>query len=263
MTKSKHTLWNIWNIVVALLFVTIGVLTCAFSGDKDFQNTIILIVGIVLLVIAGLQIGFQILRIILAGDETTVSADLSIAGVTASELALGIVAILVSKDMTSASAVFKYLGYFLGIVLLSVGGLLIIYEIVFLVRKKHKLPLGIATIIGALVPIALGIVVLVFLNDQDRFLTFVFVCIGIIFILLGLGYLALTILKIRKERAEAKLVVEEKPAEEPVEAPAVEEPAAPAEPEEPKAEEPEVKEPEPEEPEEEPKPEEGEEKPQE
>ncbi len=242
MTKSKHTLWNIWNIVVALLFVGIGVLTCAFSNNTDFQNTIILIVGIVLLVIAG----FQILRIIVAGDETTISADLSIAGVTASEIALGIVAILVSKDMTSAAAVFKYLGYFLGIILLSIGGIFIVYEIVFLVRKKHKLPVAIATFIGSLIPIGLGILVLVFLNDQERFLTFVFVCIGILFILLGLGYLALAILKIRKERALAKLVVNE----EPVETTAVEE-----KPEEPKAEEPK-----PEEPAEEPKPEEPEEK---
>lgn len=235
MAKKKSTLWwSIWNIVVALLFVGIGILTCAFSSNTDFQNTIILIVGIVLLVIAGLQICFQILRIILAGDETTVSADLSIAGVTASEIALGIVAIMVSQEMTSAQAVFKYLGYFLGVVLLSVGGILIVYEIVFLVKKKHKLPLGIATIIGALIPIVLGILVLVFLNDQERFLTFVFVFIGIIFILAGIGHLVLTILKMRAKHVIDEVVKEEQPKEPEAvaEATVVEEEPKPEEPEE-------------------------------
>ena len=239
MAKKKSTLWNVWNIVVALLFVGIGILTCAFSSNSDFQNTIILIVGIVLLVIAGLQICFQILRIVLAGDETTISADLSIAGVTASEIALGIVAIMVSQEMTSAQAVFKYLGYFLGIVLLSVGGILIVYEIVFLVKKKHKLPVGIATIIGALIPIVLGILVLVFLNDQDRFLTFVFVFIGIIFILAGICHLALTIVKMRAKHAIDKVVEgeEEKEPEAVAEATVVEEEPKPEE----KPEEPEEK----------------------
>ena len=248
MTKKKSQLWNIWNIVVALLFVGLGVLTCAFCSNTDFQNTIILIVGIVLLVIAGLQITFQVLRIILSGDETTVSADLSIAGVTASEIALGIVTILVSQNITSAELIFKYLGYFLGILLLSIGGIVIIYEIIFLIKKRHTIPVSVGTIIAALVPVALGIVVLVFLNDQERFLTFVFACIGILFILLGLGYLALVILKIRKERALAKNTVdepveapvEETPVEEAVETP-VEETVVEDKPEEEKPEEPEEK----------------------
>ena len=227
MAVKKSPIWTIWNIVVALLFVTLGVITCAFSGNVDFQNTIIRIVGIILLVIAGLQITFQILRIILAGDETTVSADLSIAGVTASELALGIVMIIISNE-GGAEIIFKYLGYFLGIALISAGGIVFIYEIVFLIKKHHKLGLAILSMIGALIPVALGIIVLVFINDQQRFLTFFFVCVGILFILLGLGYLALIILGIRKRRALAKLVVEE----------AKEEPVAEAVVEEPKAEEP-------------------------
>ncbi len=251
MTKKNSPIWTIWNIVVALLFVGLGVLTCAFASNTDFQNTILLITGIILLVIAGLQIIFQVLRIILAGDETTVSADLSIAGVSSTELALGIVVIMVSQNIASAQIVFQYLGYFLGILLVSVGGILIIYEIVFLVRKLHAIARGIITMLVSLIPVALGIVVMVFLSDEKNFLTFFFVCVGILFILIGIGYLALTILKFRKDRALAKAAAEnpeEAKAEEPVAeatiAVVVEEPAAEEkaeEPEEKPAEEPEEK----------------------
>ncbi len=249
MAKKNSLWWNIWNIVVAVLFIGLGILTCAFSSNTDFQNTIILIVGIILLVIAGLQITFQVLRIILAGDETTVTADLSIAGVTASEIALGIVAIIVSQNQGSAEIVFKYLGYFLGILLLSIGAILVIYEIVFLAKKRHPVFRGVLTIIGALIPVGLGVLVMVFLNDQKNFLTFFFVCIGLLFIFLGLGWLMLTILKMRKESLLAKAAKEAEKAEEPapVEATVVEEPKEEAEekPEEPVVED----EPKPEEPE--------------
>ena len=235
MTKKKSTLWNIWNIIVAVLFVGIGILTCAFAGSVDFQNTIILIVGIILLVIAGLQIVAQVLRIVFAGNESTMAADFSIAGVTASELALGIVAIIVSKNPGSAEIVFKYLGYFLGIFLLSIGAIMIIYEIVFLVKKLHPVIVGVGTMIGGLVPLVLGILVIVFLNDQEKFLTFFFICLGILFILLGLAYLAIFVIKMRRERALRKAEKEERPAEETKEIVEVEGKDKPEEPEEPEA----------------------------
>ena len=244
MTKKQSILWNIWSFVVAVLFVGIGILTCAFAGNTDFQNTIILIVGIILIVIAGLQMTAQVLRIILAGNEETRSIDFSIASVTAGELALGIVAIIVSQNPESAQIVFKYLGYFLGIFLLTAGAIMIIYEIVFLVRKVHNALIGVGTIIGGLILVTLGVLVIVFLNDQQKFLTFFFVCLGILFILIGLGYLALTIMRIRKQRllkkaakaaeatSEEKVVevsASDKPAEENPEEPKPEEPEAPAE----------------------------------
>lgn len=200
MKNTKRTFWNIWNLVLSVLFIGLGIVTCAFCANTDFQNVIILIVGIFLLTIAGLQIVAQVFRIILFGNTRTIKTDLSIATVTASELAMGVITIMASFNQDEFRTLFKYLGYFTGILLISIGAIIIIYEIVFLVRKVGSVTLSVLSMFLAIIPIILGIVFIIFLSDQAHLLTLIFVILGIGLILFGLCYMAIVIFKMRAER---------------------------------------------------------------
>ena len=200
MKNTKRTFWNIWNLVLSVLFIGLGIVTCAFCANKDFQNVIILIVGIFLLTIAGLQIIAHVFRIIFFGSTRTLKTDLSVATVTASELAMGVITVMVAFNQGDFEILFKYLGYFTGILLISIGAIIIIYEIVFIVRKIGSVTLSILAMFLALIPIVLGIVFIVFLSDQAHLLTLIFVILGIGLILFGLCYMAIVIFKMRAER---------------------------------------------------------------
>ena len=200
LKNPKRTFWNIWNLVLSVLFIGLGIVTCAFCSNKDFQNTIILIVGIFLLAIAGLQIIAQVFRIIIFGNTSTIRTDFSIAAVTASELAMGVITIMASFNQTEFQTLFKYLGYFFGILLISIGAIIIIYEIVFIVRKIHGVTFSVLMMLLALLPILLGVVFIIFLSNQENMLTLIFIILGISLILFGLSYMAVVIFKMRAER---------------------------------------------------------------
>ena len=235
MLRKGSVLWLVWNIIVAAIFVTLGVVSCVNAGNADFQNVVILIIGIFVIVDASFRLLFQVLRIFVGDHLTIVAADYAQAAVAASELAVGIVLILASQEMATLQALFKYLSLFIGILLITVGTIAVLFSIVLIVKKARSLILNILTIVGGAIGITAGILVMVYLGDQTNFLQVFFIVVGIFLMILGLLVLFLTIvgfIGVRKTEKQDKIdapAAEEAPVEEPS---PVEEAEAKEEPEE-------------------------------
>ncbi len=263
MIKKGGIVWTIWNIVVAAIFMALGIVTIAKSGDTDFQNVIILIMGIIVIVDAGLRLLTQVLQFITVNGEKVLKTDLGAAIAGASELAVGILLICVSRNQAELGIILHYISLFAGILLITMGGVAIAYSVIFIVKKYYNLPVNIGLIVAGAAVVTAGVLILVYATNEAILQAF-FVLFGLLFVLVGLGLLILTILYLVARRKQAKLEkaaapepadvmdaqvveepAEEKPAEEPEEKP-VEEPEAKPE------EEPEEKPEEPEKPEEEP-----------
>ena len=252
MFRKGGIIWTIWNFFVAALFVTLGVVTCVNSGNVDFQNVIILIAGILVIVDASLRLLTLALSIIANTEEETLRSQLGRAAASSSELAIGILLVLVSRGESAyLTVLFQYLAYFLGILLITLGCVALLFAIVFMVKKVGKTVANILSIVCGIILVTGGILILVYAN-QEALLQLFFIFFGILLILVGLALLMGTIVFIAQARAAAKLaksvakeakespndnaidgdVTEETPQDKP--APAAEEPKA----DEPKDEEP-------------------------
>jgi len=252
MFKKGGVVWIIWNVLFAALFVTLGIITCINSGNPDFQNVIILIAGILVIVDASLRLLALALSIMLNTEEETLRGQLGRSAVSSSELAIGILLILVSQGESAyLTVLFQYLAYFIGILLIVLGSVALLFGIVFLIKKVGSVAANILGLfVGALLIVG-GILVLIYAN-QEALLQIFFVFFGIMFVLIGVALLVgtvLTAIQIRRFKAAAKAAenaapenqnavegeIVEAPAEEPKEEKPVEEKPAEAEekPEEP------------------------------
>ncbi|MCR5348758.1 MAG: hypothetical protein K6E59_04045 [Bacilli bacterium] len=242
MLKKGGIVRTIWNIFVAAVFIAFGVVSCAQSGNPDFQNAIILIAGILVIADAAFRLVTQVILAIGAAQQSLIKTDWSGATVGASELAIGILLILVSRgESTVLTALFEYLTKFIGILLIVAGSILILYAIIFLVKHAFKPFQNILMIFGGALVITGGILVLVF-STNEALLQIFFVLFGILFILAGIGLLigaiALAVLA-RKAGKQIEEVVNAGEAEPAQDAEVVDEQEEPAEePEEPQAEDP-------------------------
>ena len=253
MFKRGSFVMTIWNLIVAAGLIALGIATCANNDNQDFRNVMIMIAGIFVIVDAGLRILTQVIQVVRFQHGLMVRTDLASAVTGASELAIGILLIMISQNSANMIIVLQYLILFVSILLITIGGVGIIYGIVFLVKKAGSLARNIVgLILGALI-VTGGVLILVYATNEAM-LKFIFVLFGIGFILSGIGVLILAIAfavaarragKVEEgEEPESAEAIEVKPEEE---EPKAEEPKA-EEPEEPKAEEEK-----PEEPSEEPK----------
>ncbi|MBE6127085.1 MAG: hypothetical protein E7182_03825 [Erysipelotrichaceae bacterium] len=251
MFKRGSIVMTIWNLIVAAGLIALGIATCVNNGNQDFRNVMIMIAGIFVIVDAGLRILTQVIQVVRFQHGVMVRTDLASAVTGASELAVGILLIMVSQNSTDMIVVLQYLILFVSILLITLGGVDIIYSIVFLVKKVGSLARNIFSLIFGALVVTGGVLILVYATNEGM-LQFIFVLFGIGFILSGIGVLILAIAfavaarrasKVEKgdkpESVEVKPEEEEPKAEEPEEPMAEEEkPEEPSEekPEEPKAE---------------------------
>ena len=192
--KKGSLFWTIWNIFAAAVFVVLGIVAIANARNVDFRNAIILVAGIILIVLASLQLLFNVINVFRLSKETVVfKTNYGVAVGAASELSVGILLILVSSEQTSMEVIFHYLANFIGILLIVLGAVAVFYAILYLVKKVNSVTANIGSIIGGAIVITLGILAIIFLNKEDNFLVFFFTCFGILFLLFGLCYLFLTI----------------------------------------------------------------------
>lgn len=214
MFKKGGFLWVLWNLIVAAAFITLGVVTCVQSGNPDFQNIIILIVGILVIVDASLRLLTLALSIIMKTEEEAVRGQIGRAAACSSELAVGILLILVSRGESAyLTVLFQYLAYFLGILLITMGAVAILFGVVFLVKKVATLAYNIfAFIVGALL-VTGGVLVLVYAN-QEALLQLFFIFFGIILILVGIVAVFATVAFLIHARNLKKAVANGAPAEE-------------------------------------------------
>lgn len=208
MIKRGGVVWTIWNVIVAALFITLGIVTMVNSGNKDFQNVIILIAGILVIVDASLRLLTQVINFVRVNAvATVVKTNYTAAIAGASELSIGILLILVSRGESSLlQTLMQYLALFIGILLLVLGAVGLIFAIVAMIKKSYTVGRGILEIVLSALIVTGGILVLVYAN-QEGMVQFIFVLYGIFFTLVGVallcGSIALAIAAHRMDK-EAK-----------------------------------------------------------
>ena len=250
MFKRGSIVMTIWNLIVAAGLIALGIATIANNANEDFRNVMFMIAGIFIIVDASLRLLTQVIQVVRFDKGVLLKTSVASAATGASELAVGILLILISQEAANMGIVLRYLVYFLSILLITLGTVSVIYAIVFLVKKAASVAANIVSIILGAILITGGILILVYVSNE-HFLQFIFVMTGIFFTLAGVGLIFVAIafalaahrqgkVEPAKEENAAIEAVEEAPAEE---APAAEEPVTdqPAE-EEPKEEAPEAEE---------------------
>lgn len=178
-------LWVVWNYVEAALMLVAGILAIAFSDNKELQDTILLIVGCFLIVDGFLKILMNFLPILSATDKKKLSYDFVIGG--AIELALGVT--LVTMPGTAVSYIVSFLSTFVAIILIVAGAVFLAYAIAFIIDKLFGLVMPIVEIILGLGLVALGVVVLVYMSNEEVFFRIVLIITGAIMSIAGLGLL--------------------------------------------------------------------------
>lgn len=239
MFRRGSLVMTIWNLLVAAGLIALGVATCVNNANPDFRNVMFMIAGIFVIVDASLRLLTQVIQIVRFDHGVVMKTSLGSAATGASELAVGILLILISQEAANMGIVLRYLVYFISILLITLGAVAVIYAIVFLVKKSATVVRNVAAIIFGALLITAGVLILVYVSNEN-FLQFIFVMVGITFMLTGIGLAMAAVAFAIAAHRGGKLVEEdvkeaEPAAEEPVqEEPAKEEPAA----EEPAAEEP-------------------------
>ena len=178
MFKRGSVVMTIWNLVVAAGLIALGIATCANNDNPDFRNVMIMIAGIFVIVDAGLRILTQVIQVVRFQHGVMVRTDLASAVTGASELAIGILLIMISQNSDNMIIVLQYLILFVSILLITLGGVDIIYSIVFLVKKAGSLARNIVSLIFGALVVTGGVLILVYATNEAM-LQFIFVLFGI------------------------------------------------------------------------------------
>lgn len=213
--KKGGLIWIIWNLVEALLLITMGVLTIINCQKDSLHKELFIIISIFLIVGGSLRILANFIPIIGArkADEQNkliirmnMSYSMCISG--AVELALGI-ALMIAMTGDAAMMMVQYITdiivYFASILLIVAGATLIAFAITFIITKLYKLYIPIVEIIFGLATAGLGIVILVlFAQNSQIIVTILLIIIGVLLILSGIGEAALTFRPVIKARKKEK-----------------------------------------------------------
>jgi len=189
MERKGNILWLIWGFVLAALFLALGIVMCAFSGDNDFRKVVILLAGIFILADSAFRLLTQVVHFVKIGNKVFVKADVGSAVAVAAETAIGVLlCIMYGENNIALEALFRYAGFFLGIFLIAVAVISAAYTILFVARKfPSKLLIGSAC--GLFVVAAvIGIVIVYFAaQDASALLGSLFIFLGIVSIIIGVG----------------------------------------------------------------------------
>ncbi len=208
MLKRGSISWLIWNLVESVILIAGGVMCVVFCNNVDFQKTALLIVGILVAVDAVLRLALGVIDVIRIGEHAVMRTDYIEAATGSLELALGIVLILSYTESASLEIVFKFIGLFIGIFLITVGAVAMVYAIVYIVKRMNLLIANIFSIIGAVLLIALGAMAIVYLTKQDTIMLIFLIILGLVLIAAGLILGVLTI-SIANKLKKAKSVIDD------------------------------------------------------
>ncbi|MCH3909645.1 MAG: hypothetical protein LKF58_00145 [Bacilli bacterium] len=212
-------IWTIWNFTEAALLVVAGVLAIVFSDNASLQSAILPVIGSFLIVGGLLRILMNFMPIIATSRleaaakikaKSDLAYDMVIGG--SFELALGVTLITIYvKDASAFSTFISLISNFLGIILIVAGASFLIFAIGFIIAKLYKIYMPILEIILAAALIALGVVVIIYMNggnNVELFNKIVLIIAGIVLILIGLAKLVETIKTVNKVRKAKKFVKE-------------------------------------------------------
>lgn len=219
MLKRGSIGWMIWNLVEAVILVAGGILCCVYCNNTDFQKTVLLIVGILVTLDAALRLALGVIDIIRIGNQAVMKTDYLQAFTGSLELALGIILILSYTEAASLEVIFKFIGLFIGIFLITVGVVALIYATVYIVKKLNTMVGNIFSIIGAALVITIGVLAIIYLTKQDTIMLIFLIIFGLILIGCGVG-LAVATIMIARSIKKVKTVI--KDVKEAVNEPAIE-----------------------------------------
>ena len=196
----------IYSLLEGLLLLIAGILLLVFCENKDAYSVALIIVGIVILVSSSLNLIFDIIVTLHSPVTSPVSMKRGTLFTFSLELAFGIALIIGGCTFQSAGnggdilRVFNFGALFVGLTLNVLGGLALLYSIIWLVRAPKEFKVGaIATFVVAALSITFGILVLVLIwnSGDDALMKFIFIFSGVFLIILsilsiGLGIFELT-----------------------------------------------------------------------
>ena len=198
---SMRKVWAIWNYAEALLLIAAGVLAILFRDNETLQQIVSYVVG-------GFVILDGVLRFILVLAKYQKSQGSSILLISALEITIGILVILLYDSFIKIAVQFLFL------FLMTIGGLFLIYSIYAIVRKyADNLFMPILEIVFAAIMIGLGVTICVLYNQNaDQFNIAIMITLGVILIMVGIGIFAITTSTLIKLKEKKPAVVSEKPA---------------------------------------------------
>lgn len=210
--KRGGIVWTIWQILEAALFIGLGVLAIVFSGNTDFHTVLFYIVGVVLILGGALKIVTNFIPLLTASTRDGLSYSLVVGG--SLELALGITIIcdLAQKEGGQIADFIRLIILFLGIACLVGGVIFMVYSAAMLGNKKMKdklMPI-VFIVVGAILA-ALGIVMLIYRDNNEAFTKIILIIAGILMILAGIAILVFAfVIKAGGKKAKDEMKSEEK-----------------------------------------------------
>jgi cytochrome c biogenesis protein CcdA len=211
---SKGSLiWTIWHFAEVALLIVGGILAIIYSKEESVQNVIYPVVGAFLILGGFLKILTNFLPVVATSREEAalklqakkeMAYDMVIGG--AFELALGItLCVIYGAQQSAIPTITLFLSTFIAIILMVAGISLLLFAIGFIVSKLYKLYMPILEIIFGLALIALGIVVVIYMNKPEVFNQVVLIIVGLVLVLSGLGMLVTTITTLLELNAKKKM----------------------------------------------------------
>ena len=190
MVKRGSLGWLVWNLVFAAAFITFGIINLIFNSNSDYQAVIIMIVGIIVVLDASIRLLLNVITVINLGKEKIYIDTRRRAVLASLELAVGISVIHLANtirtwEIQSVEFFFRFVGDFFGIAAIVLAGLGLIYGVILAIKTKRKLIDIILIIVGAAILVTVGILILVFLKDENVLRAF-FIFFGVLFLATGI-----------------------------------------------------------------------------
>ena len=239
--KNVNKFWTIWNIVEDVILLAAGVLAIVIGciGGDDTDNLRNVIQNIITYAIASFIILDGMLRLIMTLLKIKKAGEESIMLVSGFEITLGIVMMIVLKDILVEAMV-----YFIAIGAIVIGAMFLAFSIVTIIRKmadKYMMPI-LEIFFGAIL-IGVGLYIIILYNvNADAKNRICLILTGSVLSIVAVALAIITLVSCKKRKGKAIVPVEKekekgskkKKKEEKAEQPVSEEPK-PETSEEPKA----------------------------
>ncbi len=188
--------WFIWNLIEALLMVAAGGLAIYFGITKDngngstgpIETTIAAVIG-AFIILDGI---LRILMVLFRYKESQESIWL----VGGFEITAGIVVILSHEFFVGLII------NFLSVFLMVIGGLLLLFSVLSIVRKAEKLFMPVLEIIFGALLLALGVAIMIMYKNADMGEKVVLIVIGIVMAAFGLTQAIIAIISFNKKKKQ-------------------------------------------------------------
>ncbi len=211
--KGINKFWTIWNLVEDVLLLAAGVLAIVvgcIDGNEDFRN---IVNSVITYAIASFIILDGLLRLIMTLLKIKKTGEESILLISGFEITLGIVIMIVLKQILVEALV-----YFIAIGTIVIGAMFLAFSVVSLIRKStetYAMPILEIVFGGILIGVGLYIVILYNISVEARNR----ICLILTGSVLAIVAVALSIIALvsgKKRKKNAALVpVENEKAEKP------------------------------------------------